>query len=116
MADSLSVTQLNRDVADKTNEETLKDPSSPLAGKSVGIIDGRVVAVADELREVMRQPRASGVDPRRMFCFEAGRDYSSGRQFSRKAISSRVSPSASGARWSSMTCRRSRSELSRASS
>jgi hypothetical protein len=76
MADSLSVTELNREVADRINEEALKDPSSPLAGKFVGIIDGQVVAVAGELREVMRQLRASGVDPRRMFCFEAGRDYS----------------------------------------
>jgi hypothetical protein len=76
MADSLSVTQLNREVADRINEEALKDPSSPLAGKFVGIIDGQVVAVADELREVMRRLRESGADPSRMFCFEAGRDYS----------------------------------------
>ncbi len=76
MADSLSVTQLNREVADRINGEALKDPSSPFAGKWVGIIDGQVVAVANELREVMRQLRASGVDPRRMFCFEASRDYS----------------------------------------
>jgi Family of unknown function (DUF5678) len=76
MADSLAVSQLNREVADRINEEARKDPSSPLAGKFVGIIDGQVVAVAGELGEVMRRLRESGADPSRMFCFEAGRDYS----------------------------------------
>jgi hypothetical protein len=76
MADSLPVSQLNRKVADRINEEARKDPASPYAGKFVGIIDGQVVAVAGELREVMRRLRASGADPSRMFCLEAGRDYS----------------------------------------
>jgi hypothetical protein len=75
MADSPSVSQLNREVADRINEEALKDPSSPLAGKFVGIIDGQVVVVADDLDEAMRRLRQTGADPSRMFCFEAGRDY-----------------------------------------
>jgi hypothetical protein len=76
MADSPSVAELNREVADRINEEALKDPSSPLAGKHVGIIEGQVVAVGGELNEVMKRLRATGADPSRMFCFEAGRDYS----------------------------------------
>lgn len=76
MADSPSVVELNREVADRINEEALKDPSSPLAGKFVGIIDGQVVAVGGELTEVMKRLRATGADPSRMFCFEAGLDYS----------------------------------------
>jgi hypothetical protein len=76
MDDSLSVTELNREVADRINEEALKDPSSPVAGKYVGIIDGQVVVVGEELNEVMKRLRATGTDPSRMFCFEAGRDYS----------------------------------------
>ena len=75
MADSLSVTQLNREVADRINEEALKDPSSPFAGKYVGIIDGQLVAVADDLGEAMTRLRQTGADPSRMFCFEAGLDY-----------------------------------------
>jgi hypothetical protein len=76
MADSLSVTQRNREVADRINEEALKDPSSPLAGKFVGIVDGQVVVVVDDLDEAMRRLRQTGADPTRMFCFEAGLDYS----------------------------------------
>jgi hypothetical protein len=76
MADSLAVSQLNREVADRINEEALKDPSSPLAGKFVGIIDGQVVVVADDLDEAVKRLLETGADRSRMFCFEAGLDYS----------------------------------------
>jgi Family of unknown function (DUF5678) len=76
MAESPSVVQLNREVADRINEEALKDPSSPHAGKFVGIIDGQVVVVAEDLDEAMKRLRQTGADPNRMFCFEAGLDYS----------------------------------------
>jgi hypothetical protein len=76
MADSLAVFQLNREVADRINEEARKDPSSPLAGKFVGIVDGQVVAVADELDEVVKRLIETGAESSRAFCFEAGLDYS----------------------------------------
>ncbi len=76
MADSLAVSQLNREVADRINEQVRKDPSSPLAGKFVGIVDGQVVAVADELDDVVKRLLEIGADPSRAFCFEAGLDYS----------------------------------------
>jgi hypothetical protein len=76
MAESLSVVQLNQEVADRINEEALKDPSSPLAGKFVGIIDGQVVVVADDLDEAVKRLLETGAEPSRTFCFEAGLDYS----------------------------------------
>jgi hypothetical protein len=66
----------NREVADRINAEALKDPSSPFAGKFVGILDGQVVVVANDLDEVSEALRRTGAEPGRMFCFEAGLDYS----------------------------------------
>jgi hypothetical protein len=76
MTDSLSVARLNREVADRINEEARKDPSSPFAGKFVGIVDGQVVAVTDDLDRAAERLRQIEADPSRTFCFEAGLDYS----------------------------------------
>lgn len=75
MADSLAVSRLNLEVAERINAETRNDPSSPLAGKFVGIIDGHVMVVADDLDEVVERLCRAGADPSRAFCFEAGLDY-----------------------------------------
>jgi Family of unknown function (DUF5678) len=45
-------------------------------GKFVGLVDGRVVAVADDLNEVVERLHRTEADPSRIFCFEAGLDYS----------------------------------------
>ena len=75
MADSLAVSRLNLQVAERINAEARNDPSSPLAGKFVGIVDGQVMAVADDLGEVVERLHRAGADPSRAFCFEAGLDY-----------------------------------------
>jgi hypothetical protein len=66
---------LNRDLARIINEEARGDPHSPYAGKFVGIADGHVVAVADDLDELVRLLRQIEADPTRTFCLEAGLDY-----------------------------------------
>jgi hypothetical protein len=66
---------LNRELARKLNEEARSNPGSPYAGKFVGITDGQVVAVADDLDELVSRLRGAGADPRRTLCLEAGLDY-----------------------------------------
>jgi hypothetical protein len=75
MSDALACLQRNREAARRINEEARRDPRSSLMGKFVGIVDGQVVAVADELDEVVESLRRIEADPSRTFCFEAGLDY-----------------------------------------
>ena len=65
----------NREVARQINEEALKDPNSPYAGKFLGIIRGHVVVVADTLGELGRSLERMSADREETFCIEAGRDY-----------------------------------------
>jgi hypothetical protein len=70
------IQQLNRDLADKMNEEALRNPQSPNAGKFAGIANGRLVVLADNWEEVARQLRHTESNPANCFCIELGRDYS----------------------------------------
>ena len=65
----------NRELARLINEEARRNPASPYAGKFVGIANGQVVAVNDDMDEVVRLLRAVEPDPRKTFCIEAGLDY-----------------------------------------
>jgi hypothetical protein len=69
------VEQLNRALAEKINAEARGNPNSPYAGKFVGIANGQVVAVTDELDDLARRVRAAEPDARRTFFVEASRDY-----------------------------------------
>jgi len=70
-----SVENQNRELARQINEEARSNPASPYAGKFVGIANGQVVAVNDDMDEVVRLLRAVEPDPRKTFCIEAGLDY-----------------------------------------
>ena len=70
-----SVEDQNRELARRINEEARSNPASPYAGKFVGIANGQVVAVSDDLDEVVRHLRAVEPDPQKAFCLEAGLDY-----------------------------------------
>jgi hypothetical protein len=76
MSDSLTVQERNRELARQINEQALADPSSPYAGKFVGIANGQVVAVGDDLDEVSRSVQQVESDPLMTFFIEAGVDYS----------------------------------------
>ena len=70
-----SVENQNRELARQINEEARSNPASLYAGKFVGIANGQVVAVNDDMDEVVRRLRAVEPDPRKTFCIEAGLDY-----------------------------------------
>jgi hypothetical protein len=75
MSTSPTVSELNRDVARKINGQVRDNPQSPFAGKFVGLLGGHVVAVADDLDELVQRLRWVVADPRQSFCFEAELDY-----------------------------------------
>jgi Family of unknown function (DUF5678) len=75
MSNAAVFSKRNHDLARRINEEARNDPLSPLMGKFVGIVDGQVVAVADELDEVVERLRQTEADSSRTFCFEVGLDY-----------------------------------------
>jgi hypothetical protein len=69
------VQDLNRELAGKINEEARRDPQSPYANKFVGIANGQVVVVGDNLDEVVRRLRQIEPEPSKTFFVEASRDY-----------------------------------------
>ena len=74
--ESLStIQQRNRDLAQAINHEARADPRSPYAGKFVGLANGQVVVVADELDEVVKRLNQVEPESQRTFCLEAGIDY-----------------------------------------
>jgi hypothetical protein len=76
VSDVRTVRERNEELARKINEEALSNPESPYANKWVGIANGQVVVVADDLNEMDRRLRQVEPDPARCFGVEASRDYS----------------------------------------
>jgi len=70
-----TVNDLNRQLAHRINQEARSNPRSQYANKFVGIANGQVVAVADDLDEMTRLLRQAESDPRKCFWVEASRDY-----------------------------------------
>jgi hypothetical protein len=62
-------------LARKINKQARKDSDSPYAGKFVGILDGKVVVVADSPEEGIRQLRAIDPDPMRGLLLDASADH-----------------------------------------
>jgi hypothetical protein len=65
----------NRALARQINQEARSDPQSPYANKFVGIANGKVVVVADDLDTMVRRLRQVEPDPTKTCCIEASRDY-----------------------------------------
>lgn len=70
-----SVSDVNRDLARRINAEARGDPQSPYANKFVGIANGQIVAVTDDLDELARLIRHAEPDPSKTLCVEASCDY-----------------------------------------
>ena len=75
MSGANTVQACNRELADRINEEARRDPQSPYANKFVGIANGQVVVVADDLGEMLRCLRQIEPDLAKTFSVEASRDY-----------------------------------------
>jgi hypothetical protein len=65
---------INSELARKINEEARRDPKSPYAGKFVGIANGQVVVVTDNLDAVVDRLLEVEPDPSKCRCLEAGAD------------------------------------------
>ena len=76
MSGAGTVQDRNRELASKINEEARRNPQSPYANKFVGIANGQVVVVADDIDEMVRRLRQIEPDPSKCFGVEASRDYS----------------------------------------
>jgi hypothetical protein len=76
MSATHTVQKLNRELAARINAEARGNPQSPYANKFVGIANGQVVVVGDDLDALVRQLRQLEPDPRNCFFVEASRDYS----------------------------------------
>jgi hypothetical protein len=74
MPSANTLQDLNRELARKINEEALKNPQSPYANKFVGIANGQVVAIADDLDTMVRRLRQIEPDPTRTLCLNASED------------------------------------------
>ena len=70
-----SIASANAELARQINQEARRDPTSPYAGKLVGIANGQVVVVADTWREVANRLRQAEPDPTNCYCIEASADY-----------------------------------------
>jgi len=66
---------MNRELADRLAEEGRNNPQSIYAGKFVGIANGQVVVIANDLEELVARLRQVEPDPANTFGVEIGRDY-----------------------------------------
>ena len=62
-------------LAREINQDARRNPSSPYAGKFVAIAEGRVVAVGEQLDEVMAALRQVAPDRNQGLVVEASADY-----------------------------------------
>jgi hypothetical protein len=69
------IQQLNRELAKQINQEARANPQSPYAGKLVGIANGQVVVVTDNLGDLVKRLRQIEPDPRKIMGLEASADY-----------------------------------------
>ena len=68
------VQKLNRELGQRIFDDARKDPTSPYAGKFVGIANGQVVAVTDDSASLYYRLQEFEPDARRVFCVDTNRD------------------------------------------
>ena len=74
MSATTPIQRLNRDLGDKVLEDAKQNPQA-YPGKYVGIANGQVVVVTDDLSELVRRVKEVEPDPAKTFGVEIGRDY-----------------------------------------
>jgi hypothetical protein len=71
--DDREALRLNKELGQRIRQEVLADPSSPYAGKVVGIANGEVVFVGDDRDTTLRRVREIEPNVWRGSCFEPSR-------------------------------------------
>ena len=71
--DDVEALRLNKEVAERISREVRADPSSPYAGKVVGLANGQVVLVGDDRETTLRRVREIEPNVWRGCCFEPSR-------------------------------------------
>src|ERR1700692_4127504 len=66
-----TILEINRELANRINAEARSNPQSPYANKFVGIANGKVVVIADDLDTMARRLRQIEPDPSKTFGVEA---------------------------------------------
>ena len=74
MSVTTTIQQLNRELGDKVLADAQQNPQA-YPGKYVGIANGQVVIVTDDLSELVRRVQEAEPDPGKTFGVEIGRDY-----------------------------------------
>jgi hypothetical protein len=75
MSGANSVPEINQELARKINEEARQNPQSPYANKYVGIANGKVVVITDNLDQLAEALRLAEPDSTKTFWVEASRNY-----------------------------------------
>jgi hypoxanthine-guanine phosphoribosyltransferase len=75
MVKDTSVSAINAELAKQINREARANPNSPYANKFVGIVNGKVVVVADTLRQADLSLDAVESDPTKCYIVDASADY-----------------------------------------
>jgi hypothetical protein len=73
MSATTPIQQLNRDLADKVLAEAQQNPQA-YPGKFVGIANGKVVIVTDDVKELARKLRHAEPDASKTYVVEPGLD------------------------------------------
>ena len=67
--------EINRQTAEKLYADAQQDPTSPYAGKKIGLVNGNVVAVADDWDDVVRVLEHVEPDASKTYCIDMAEDY-----------------------------------------
>ena len=70
------ILDLNRELAESIDKEVRDNPAHPYKGKVVGIANGKVVAVADNVRDVCELLEKIEPNNLNTYVLETGLDYS----------------------------------------
>jgi hypothetical protein len=70
-----TIQDINRELAIQINTEARSNPQSPYANKFVGIANGQVVVVTEDLDDLARRIRQAEPDASKTFWVEASYDY-----------------------------------------
>jgi hypothetical protein len=70
-----SIKAINERLAKKIRREGKADPKSPYANRFVGIANGKIVVIADSLKEMMKQLRKAEPDTSKCYAVDVAADY-----------------------------------------